>query len=80
MASIDIDVEDYLDEADTDCLVRELQQRKILPSSFKYKENEPDLTCWGKNPKRDLLLSYLDLSPLASLEDMLEAAKSHYFK
>lgn len=80
MASVEIDIEDYLDEVDAYYLVQELKNRKILPNSFKYKENEPDLTCWGKNPQRDLLLAHLDLSPLSDLNDTIEKVKKVFNK
>lgn len=80
MASIDFDIEDYLDEADTDYLVNELISRKILPTHFKFKDNETDLTCWGKYPKRDALIQHLDLSPLADMEDIMEKIKEIYYK
>ncbi len=80
MATIDIDIEDYLDEVDTDYLVNELKHRKVLPTHFKYNEDEPDLTCWGKYPKRDLLLQHLDLSPLSGIEDIFEKVKEIYYK
>lgn len=31
MARVDIDIEDYLDEVDTDVLIEELKTRKDLP-------------------------------------------------
>lgn len=80
MATIDIDPEDYIDEIDTDILIDELKSRKVLPNSFKHKENEPDFSNWGKYPKRELLTSYLELSPLSTLEDCIEQIKIFYYK
>lgn len=80
MASIDFDPEDYLDEVDIDELINELKSRKVLPPSFRYDENKPDLTCWGKNPKRDLLLAHLDLSPLSDLDEVIEKVKEVFNK
>ena len=80
MASIYFDPEDYLDEVDIDYLINELKNRKVLPPSFRYDENKPDLTCWGKNPQRDLLLAHLDLSPLSDLNDTIEKVKQVFNK
>jgi len=80
MATLDFDPEDYLDEVDIDDLINELKSRKVLPQSFKYDENKPDLICWGNTPKRDLLLVHLDISPLSDLNDTIEKVKEIYYK
>lgn len=80
MAQLDFDPEDYLDEIDSDDLVNELKHRNILPTHFKFEENKPDLTSWGKYPKRDMMLAHLELSPLASLDDIIEKVKENYYK
>ena len=80
MATVDFDPEDYLDEVDTECLINELKSRKVLPPSFKYDEDKHDLTSWGKNPKRDLLLSHLDISPLSDLNETIEKVKEVFNK
>ena len=80
MATIDMDPEDYIDEIDTDILIDELKSRKVLPNSFKHKGNEPELSNWGKYPKRELLTAYLEISPLSTLEDCIEKIKIFYYK
>ena len=76
MASIDFDIEDYLEEADTQDLIDELVSRKVLPKGFKSKDELSVI----RYEKRDLLTQHLGISPLSTLEDIQEKIKEIYFK
>ena len=76
MASIDFDIEDYLEEADTQDLIDELVSRKVLPKGFKSKDELPVI----RYEKRDLLTQHLGISPLSTLEDIQEIIKEIYYK
>ena len=60
MASIDFDIEDYLEEADTQDLIDELVSRKVLPKGFKSKDELSVI----RYEKRNLLTQHLGISPL----------------
>lgn len=76
MASIDFDVEDYLDEADTQNLINELISRKVLPKGFKSEDEKAVI----RYEKRNLLTLHLGISPLSTLEDCIEQIKNIYYK
>ena len=76
MASIDFDMEDYLDEADTQDLIDELISRKVLAKSFKS-DNEIQIV---RHEKRELLAKHLKISPLSELNEFLEQVKINYYK
>ena len=76
MASIDFDIEDYLDEADTQDLIDELISRKVLAKGFKSDNEAPLIRC----EKRELLTLHLGISPLSTLEDCIEKVKINYYK
>lgn len=86
MASIDIDIEDYLDEVDTDYLIEELKSRSDLPSEFNYlKRNEDDSIIYeldenSRTPIRDIIIQILNLGVGATIEDIQQAVKESYYK
>jgi hypothetical protein len=76
MAIIEFDIEDYLDEADTQDLIDELISRKIIAKGFKS-ENEVQIIRKGK---RELLAQHLGISHLSELNDFLEQVEINYYK
>ena len=76
MALIDFDIEDYLDEADTQDLIDELISRKVLAKGFKS-DNEIQIV---RHEKRELLAKHLEISPLSELNEFLEQVKINYYK
>ena len=76
MASIDFDIEDYLDEADAQDLIDELISRKVLTKGFKS-DNEIQIV---RHEKRELLAQHLKISPLSELNEFLEQVKINYYK
>lgn len=76
MASIEFDIEDYLDEADTQDLIDELISRKVLAKGFKS-DNE---ISYRHYEKRDLLTQHLGINSLSSLDDCIEKVKEVYKK
>ena len=78
--SIDIDIEDYIDEIPTDELIFELKKRSkhdpALLSAFElYESNEK-----SKTPLRDAIINLLDLHLTATVEDIDERIKEIYNK
>jgi hypothetical protein len=85
MARVDIDIEDYLDEVDTDTLIEELKTRTDLPKEWedlkKLDSNEIFVFDeYSRTPIRDLIIEILDLHSAATLEDIQESVKENYNK
>ncbi|MFW9597560.1 MAG: hypothetical protein ACMV0Y_06365 [Paludibacter sp.] len=84
MASVDIDIEDYLDEVDTDTLIEELKTRKDLPKEWhdlKKLDDSNDILTYNEHsrtPKRDLILEILGLNEFALIEEAIESLKQLY--
>jgi len=79
-SSIDIDIDDYIDEITTDDLISELKKRSkhdhALLSAFElYESNESSRT-----PLRDAIINLLDLHLTATIEDINERIKEIYNK
>jgi hypothetical protein len=85
MARIDIDIEDYLDEVDTDSLIEELKSRRDLPREWQNLKklgtgNVYHLNNDSASPRRDLIINILRLHPSATIEDIQEAVKENFNK
>ena len=83
MSRVDIDIEDYLDEVDTDTLIEELKTRKDLPKEWhdlKKLDSDEILTYneYSRTPKRDLILKILGLNEFALIEEAIESLKQLY--
>lgn len=76
----DIDIEDYLDEVDTDSLVNELRHRRNIPKKIKAAFLYLNESEHSKTPIRDFLVMYLDLHTSATIEDIQEKVKEIYYK
>lgn len=77
--SITIDIEDYLDEVDTDDLLEHLVKRRDLDTYIKNSIERSEMTC-SKTPVRDTIIDILDLHTSATVEDIIEAVKEKYYK
>ena len=80
MAEIEFYPEDYIDEIDTEDLIEELKSRKVLPKSFDVNKEMIYSRFYGRTPKRDAIIEFLELHETASLEDIIEAVKENYNK
>lgn len=69
---IDVDISDYLDEVDTEDLVKELIKRRNFKISKYYNES--------RTPIRDSIIDILDLHTCATLEEIQEEVKNIYYK
>jgi len=66
------------DELDISSLLSKLLLGMKCQNTLKHNECMQALTSRGIHSQRDVLLKQLGLAPLASLEDVLEAAKERY--
>lgn len=77
MSSIDFDPEDYIDEVSSYILIDELKRRNILPKSF---SNDLEEKFSDRFPMREALTNILNISPLSTLDDIIQAVKENYNK
>ena len=70
---VDIDIDDIIDQIDTDDLIEELNSRNVkgLPPITKSDEFYT---------KREKLIDLFDLHPAADLNDIIEQVKIWYYK
>ena len=77
--SVDVDIDDVLEEIDTDDLITELESRSDLPPKYRAIADN-DRINYSKTPTRDALTDILKLSDMASLGDILQAVTDNYYK
>lgn len=75
---ITVDIDDFIDEIDTDDLISELEIRDDLPKEWEFLRTESDKIDYGRTPRRNAIINYLGLHECATLEDMQEAIKDIY--
>ncbi len=73
MARVDIDIEDYLDEVATNCLVEELRRRKGTKEAIDECDDIEEIL-WAENFQKkstiDKLREILQLKPWATKEEI----------
>lgn len=75
---VEVDGDEILREIDTDDLIEELESRNDLPPKYKEVQN---ITYYDtRTPKRNAVISVLDLSINSTLEDIIEAVKYNFNK
>ena len=67
-------------ELNINSLVGELLLELKCRNTFKQNESEHSITSRRTNSQRDLLLNQLGLTPLASLDEVLEVVKERYYR
>lgn len=77
--SVDIDIDDVLEEIDTDDLIEELETRHDLPPRYRGIAKH-ELNQFSKTPIRDAITGILKISDTSSLGDILQAVTDNFNK